>query len=160
MIIRRFRSKDAAVVSELIVDNLKTVNIRDYPEELINALAAHKIPQQMLKSAAKCDAFVAADDGEILGIAMLDDDRITNVFTHTRIHGRGIGRSLITHIETLARNRRIPKLTVNSSITAVGFYAKCGYEVIREVRKSFRGIENTVVEMSKILDAPEAGDSH
>ena len=35
-----------------------------------------------------------------------------------------------------------------------------GYAVIREVRKPFSGIENAVVEMSKILDAPEAGGLH
>jgi GNAT superfamily N-acetyltransferase len=139
------------------VDNLKTVNIHDYPEEVIDALAASNTPQRMLESARKCDAFVAVENGTILGIAMLDGNRIKRVFTHTQMQRRGIGRALMSHVEALAEERRIPELIVDSSITAVGFYSKCGYEVIRKVNKPFRGIENIIFEMSKNLNTPESG---
>ena len=157
MIIRKFRNKDADAVSELIVDNLRTVNIRDYSAELMDALAEYKTPQQVLIAAAECDAFVAVENEAILGVAMLDEDQLANVFTHTRMHGKGIGRSLLDHIETRAREQNISVLKVDSSITALGFYIRCGYQVIRKAHEQFCGIENTVFEMSKSLDAPESG---
>jgi GNAT superfamily N-acetyltransferase len=147
----RFKNEHAIAVSELIVENLKTVNIRDYPEELVDALAAYKNPHHLSESAEKCDAFVAVENGRILGVAMLDGNRIANMFVHTRVQGRGIGKSLLAHIEGLARRRQISRLVVDSSITAVGFYTKCGYRVIREVNKPFCGIENIVFEMTKVL---------
>ena len=151
MTIRRFRNDDAAAVSQLIVENLRTVNIRDYPEELMDALAKHKSPQNLQKLASDCDAFVAVEDGRILGVAMLYGYRISNMFVHTQSQSSGIGRSLVTHMEKLARSREISRLSVDSSTTALGFYVKCGYKVIRKVNKPFCGIDNVVFEMDKVL---------
>ena len=160
MIIRKFRDEDANAVSKLIVDNLRTVNIRDYSKELMDALAEYKNPQEVLIAAEECDAFVAVEDDAILGVAMLDGDSLTNVFIQTQMHGEGIGRCLVDHLEALAKERQISKLTVDSSITAVGFYIKCGYEVIRKVNEPFRGMESALFEMSKLLDAPESGGTY
>ncbi len=151
MTIRKFRNDDAAAVRQLIVENLETVNIRDYSQELIDALAKHKSSQSLQKLASECDAFVAVEDGKILGVAMLYGDRITNMFVHTQSQRSGIGRSLITHIEKLAKNRETTRLSVDSSVTALGFYIKCGYRVIRKVNKPFCGIDNVVFEMEKVL---------
>ena len=151
MIIREFRNEDADAVSQLIVENLETVNIRDYSKELIDALVEYKSPEQLLESAEKCDALVAVENGSIFGVAMLYNNRITNMFIHTQMHGRNLGRSLLERLEGLAVKQGICKLTADSSITAVGFYTKCGYEVIRKVNKPFCGIENVVFEMIKTL---------
>ena len=151
MTIREFKNEDVVAVSELIVENLKTVNIRDYSEELIDALIAHKNPQQLLELAEKCDALVAVEDDRILGIVMLYDGKITNMFVHTQMHGRHIGSSLLNHLEGLAKDRQIPGLIVDSSITAVGFYTRRGYQIIRKVNKPFCGIKNLVFEMIKTL---------
>jgi len=151
MTIRRLINDDAAVVSQLIVENLKTINIRDYSRELMDVLAEHKSPQSVQKLASECDAFVAVEDGEILGVAMLYGDRITNMFVHMQSQNRGIGGSLVTHIEELARTRKISKLSLDSSITALGFYIKCGYRIIQKVNKPFLGIDNVVFEMEKVL---------
>ncbi len=148
---RRFRDRDAPAVSELIIENLKTVNIRDYSEELMNTLAAYKTPEQVIESAGKSDAFVAVKRGNILGVAMLKGDKIVNMFVQTQAQGRGIGRSLMRRIEKLAKKMRIPKLVVDASITAVGFYTKCGYRIVREVNRSFCGIDNVIFKMTKTL---------
>ena len=151
MTIRRFTNDDAAAVSQLIVENLKTVNIRDYSQELMDALAKYKSPQNLQELASECDAFVAVEAGKILGVAMLYGDRIANMFVRTQSQSSGIGRSLITYIEELAKSREIPRLSVDSSITALGFYIKCGYRIIQKVNKPFSGIDNVVFEMDKVL---------
>jgi len=151
MIIREFRNEDADAVSQIIVENLETINIRDYSKEFIDVLVEYKSPEKLLESAEKCDALVAVENGSIIGVIMLYNNRITNMFVHIRMHGRNVGRSLLERLERLAEKRGIGKLTVDSSITAVGFYTKCGYEIIRKVNKPFCGIENVVFEMIKTL---------
>ena len=151
MAIRRFRNRDAAAVSELIIENLRTVNIRDYSEELMNTLAAYKTPKQVMESAGKSDAFVAVKRGNILGVAMLKGNKIVNMFVQTQAQGRGIGRSLMRRIEKLAKKMRISELVVDASITAVGFYTRCGYKIVKKVNKPFCSIDNIVFEMVKTL---------
>lgn len=151
MAIRRFKNRDAAAVSGLIIENLRTVNIRDYSEELMNTLAAYKTPEQVIESAGKSDAFVAVKRGNIQGVAMLKGNKVVNMFVQTQAQGRGIGRSLMRRIEKLAKKMQISKLVVDASITAVGFYTRCGYKVVRKVNKPFCGIDNVVFKMTKTL---------
>jgi N-acetylglutamate synthase-like GNAT family acetyltransferase len=149
--IRKFKSRDADAVSELIIENLRTVNIRDYSKDLIDILAAYKTPKRVIESAGKGSAFVAVKRGNILGVAMLKENKIVNMFVRKQMQGNGIGRSLLNRIEKLAKKKRISELVVDASITAVGFYSKCGYKVVRKVNKPFCSIDNVVFEMTKKL---------
>ena len=133
------------------MENLRTINAHDYSEELVDALIACRNPHRLWELAGKCDAFVAVENGEVFGVAMLHGDKLTNMFVHARMQRRGIGRSLLTHLEALARKRQIPRIVLDSSVTAVEFYTKCGYRTIRRVNKPFKGIENIVFEMIKEL---------
>ena len=151
MSIRKFKDRDAAAVSELIIENLKTVNIRDYSKELIDILSAYKTPRQVLESAGKSEAFVAVKRGSIIGVVMLKGNKIVNMFVQTQMQGSGIGRSLIRRIEKLAKKMRISELAVDATITAVGFYTRCGFQVVKKVNKPFCGIDNVVIEMMKTL---------
>ena len=151
MSIRKFKDRDAAAVSELIIENLKTVNIRDYSKELIDILSSYKTPKQVIESAGKSEAFVAVKRGSIVGVAMLRGNKIVNMFVQTQAQGTGIGRSLIKRIERRAKKMRISELVVDATITAVGFYTRCGYQVIRKVNKPFCSIDNIVIEMVKAL---------
>jgi len=151
MSIRKFKDRDAAAVSELIIENLKTVNIRDYSKELIDILSSYKTPKQVIESAGKSEAFVAVKRGSIVGVAMLRGNKIVNMFVQTQAQGRGIGRSLIKRIEKQAKKMRISELLVDATITAVGFYTRCGYQVVKKVNKPFCGIDNVVIEMVKSL---------
>ena len=151
MSIRKFKDRDAAAVSELIIENLKTVNIRDYSKELIDILSSYKTPKQVIESAGKSEAFVAVKRGSIVGVAMLRGNKIVNMFVQTQAQGKGIGRSLIKRIEKRAKKIRISELVVDATITAVGFYTRCGYRVVKKVNKPFCGIDNVVIEMVKAL---------
>jgi len=151
MKIREFCEADAQAISDLIIENLKKVNICDYSKKLMDALAEYKSPQQLLRLSQKWDTFVAENETDILGVVMLDKNKIKTMFVSIQAHDKGIGRSLLDHIEALARERKLSRVCVDSSITAVGFYAKCGYRPIRKLNKPFRNIDNVVFEMMKIL---------
>ncbi|MCP4645308.1 MAG: GNAT family N-acetyltransferase [bacterium] len=42
--------------------------------------------------------------------------------------GRGIGRALVNHLESFARDRGYNEIVLHARETAVGFYEKAGYE--------------------------------
>lgn len=66
--------------------------------------------------------------------------------------GRGIGRHILSRLEIMAREEGIDRLSLQSTINAVGFYEKSGYRAIREERHLISDkISVTCVRMEKEL---------
>ena len=80
--------------------------------------------------------FVAAEDGKVVGtiIGGYDGHRgwIYSLAVDSRFRRRGIGRSLVQHLERILSNRGCPKINLqvlagNAEVT--NFYEKLGYKV-------------------------------
>jgi hypothetical protein len=56
----------------------------------------------------------------------------------------------MAEIERTARGRRFPALTVPSSVTAEAFYARLGFNAVRD---SYHGDERTII-MERVFDQP------
>jgi GNAT superfamily N-acetyltransferase len=69
------------------------------------------------------------------------------VFVEPAYQGRGIGRQLMTRIQSIAIAGGINELRIPSSITAEGFYASLCFKKVRDV---FHESERTII-MSKTL---------
>jgi hypothetical protein len=59
----------------------------------------------------------------------------------------------MAEIERTARERNIRLLTVPASVTAETFYARLGFNAVRD---SYHGDERTII-MERLLDAPLQG---
>jgi GNAT superfamily N-acetyltransferase len=75
------------------------------------------------------------------------------MFVAPDIQARGIGTLLMAEIERTARERNIRLLTVTASVTAETFYARLGFNAVRD---SYHGDERTII-MERLLDAPLQG---
>lgn len=64
------------------------------------------------------------------------------VFVAPDAQERGIGRALMAAVERAAEEADVARLTLQSSLTAVGFYDRLGY---RAVRENLHGEERTIV---------------
>ena len=84
----------------------------------------------------KNDILIAAfDDDEMLGCCMLvpiDNNtlRVRQMAVNNNLQGKGIGASIMSFAETLARDKGYNKLIMHASDTAIGFYEKFGYKVV------------------------------
>lgn len=97
---------------------------------------------------------VAENEGGIIGFAQLDPDsasieavHVLPAYTH-----RGIGRRLLNEIENIAAQRGLAKISLDSSLNAERFYAKCGY--LRKGSSQFKcnnGIELETVAYEKAM---------
>lgn len=134
MRIREYANKDAEEVSALVVKNLLEVNTKDYSHDLMAELVDCFSPDAMDASALEKEVFVGVEGERIVATAALvDDGWIHDVFVDTQWHGRGMGSAIVTYLEFLAKSRGYRVVKLPSSITAVGFYEKLGYKLLREV---------------------------
>lgn len=81
------------------------------------------------------DILIAAFDEEVMtGCCILTDMnngcvRLRQMAVQKNMQGKGIGESMITFSENLARDKGFKTLTMHARDSAIGFYEKYGYKV-------------------------------
>jgi len=146
MVIRRFRSEDAAQVTrciEQLQNYERLIDARVLPGEAVEGWYL----DHLLRACADHDGtlFVAEDDGEVIGFAAVqsrvaneDADEsdyyfalISDLGVNESHRGRGIGRALIEACEGFAREREARWLRIavlGRNTLARGLYQRCGFE--------------------------------
>ena len=122
-------------ISNIIIQDLLTVNSKDYGIERVKKMAEDFTVEKLQNSLSKRKkVFVALLNDNVVGTAGIDkswysDDEywILTVFVKPENHGQGIGKKLIGKIEEYATTLPIKKLVIPASITAHEFYYKLGY---------------------------------
>ncbi len=134
-VIRRFRTEDAEEVAALIAKTLRTVNIKDYPEEYIEATISSLGADVLMERARRGHMYVACHGAEIVGCGGIDsywgsttESILLTIFVLPAYQGRGIGRNIVETLEQDAFFLRAKRIEIPSSITAVEFYRKMGYD--------------------------------
>ena len=103
--------------------------------------------------------FSAVADGQICGYAgmwkVFDEGHITNIAVHPKFRNRGIGRLLVNHLDEIAKNVGINKLTLEvrkSNLAARSLYDKAGFFACGE-RKGYYSDngENAIIMWKDIL---------
>jgi predicted GNAT family N-acyltransferase len=79
----------------------------------------------------------AVEGGRVVGTLLLRNvdahtARIMRMAVAVPEQGRSIGRRLVERAEALARAAGVETVMMHARATAVGFYAKCGYETVGE----------------------------
>ena len=133
----------AKELSEIILSNMYTINIKDHGKEIIDKIAVNfteNAKKSSFPKRTKC--FVAVEDNKVVGTISLDklwgDDTgkkyiILTVFVNMGYHNRGIGKLLLNCIEEYARQIGVEELVIPASVYARNFYIKQGYEYINGI---------------------------
>jgi GNAT superfamily N-acetyltransferase len=140
---------DAEAISQVIVSALRETNAKDYPRKDIERLAQIFGPAAVLDMMGKRKVFVATSGQRIVGTASLDGRAVHAVFVAPDVQRRGVGRQLMAEVERTARSTGMAPLVVQSSVTAVPFYARLGFKAVRD---HHFGEEHTII-MEKPLAA-------
>lgn len=149
-----YEEKYAKEMSEIILNNLYTINIKDYGKEMIDRIAKHFTEDAIKKDfPERIKCFVALKDGKVVGTASIDkvkDNRglkiennenkyiILTVFIKIENQHQGIGKLLIKNIEEYALQIKADELFIPASIYGCDFYKKLGYDYyngIKEINK-------------------------
>jgi GNAT superfamily N-acetyltransferase len=150
--IRPATPADADAVSRVVVRSLRETDGKDYPPQVIEAVAARYTAKRVRELMASRRVLVAVRSGTLVGTASLEGDLVQSVYASPEQQGAGIGTSLMAAIEGLARSEGLKALNVASSITAEGFYRKLGFS---EFGREGHG-EERLIRLEKSLGGPEA----
>ncbi|HET7322851.1 MAG TPA: GNAT family N-acetyltransferase [Halococcus sp.] len=114
------------------------------------AKADERAPKDYTVDAANEHFTVAVRDGEVAGFGhlVLNAGEIHAIYVHPDHAHHGVGSALLAELEGYARGQGLTELALQSSLNAVGFYERAGYERIGE-GESPGGLP--VVEMRKEL---------
>lgn len=124
-----FEEKYAKELSKIILENMYKINIKEHGKDVIDKLAKHFIPEEIIKNfpnREKC--FVALKDNEVVGTASIAKFKgdvsgnkyiILTVFVDMNHHYQGIGKRLIENIENTARAIGCKELVIPAYVSFI-----------------------------------------
>lgn len=94
------------------------------------------------------------DEPVVTGMLDLASREIGALFVLPAFMGRGFGKSMLAHLECLARQQTIEQVVLDATLNAVNFYRACGYVGNEQaVYRSPSGLVLACVPMVKRLRA-------
>ena len=152
---RKARSEDIDDFKIVIVESVLELCKGYYtPEQLNSLLAQYPLRNVYERWIQERVLVVAEHEGKIVGFAQYFPPIRTIEAVHVMpaYAEQGVGKILLQLVEEIARNQGAKRISLGSSLNAVGFYEKCGY--IRKENSSFKcndGVELEVVNFEKDL---------
>ncbi len=96
----------------------------------------------MKERATKGHMYVVCEGDIIIGTGTISDywgstteSILLTIFVLPEYHGKGIGRKIIETLENDELFLRANRIEVCASITACGFYEKCGYKCVNGIKQ-------------------------
>lgn len=133
--VRRYQEQDAEAIVGLIRRNFLEVNVKDYGEKAMKALAENHDVNWFKSVAIHSNVYVFCIEEEIVGVGSissfwgsLTESILLTIFVLPELHGQGIGRFIIQTLEQDKLFLRAERVEIPASITAVEFYKKQGYD--------------------------------
>ncbi|MCI1632530.1 MAG: GNAT family N-acetyltransferase [Liquorilactobacillus nagelii] len=137
MIISRiFKNSDAKAVANLVKQTMYITNIKDYSREYLENDLKDLTAQKFIEKAKYFHCYVLIDtaNNEVVAVGSIgpywgkkDESSLFNIFVLPEYQGKGIGRKLITVLESDIYFKRANRIEIPASITGLGFYQKMGY---------------------------------
>lgn len=135
-----------ASIQELCKNHYTGEEIAHWTGILSPGIYEHAIQEKIM--------IVAVEDGEILGLGIIDiiHSELCAMYIHPCSTGMGIGKKILARLEALAGDNGIDRLTLGSTMNALGFYKKHGYVEEGEMFHELPGkIRLRCIKMHKIL---------
>ena len=138
MIFRKYAKTDCAELAELFYDTVHTVNAKDYTREQLDAWATGEINLEEWDESFQAHLTVVAEmDGKIVGFGDMDKTGyLDRLYVHKDYQRRGVATAIC---DALEQNTKAAEFITHASITAIPFFEKRGYTVVREQQVERRG---------------------
>lgn len=154
MRIRKFRSSDAIQVAQMHRGTIRSVNAKDYPRAQIRVWSGrvsakrHRNPKELTNRVK----YVALDKKKVVGFGDLDKTgELMGLYIHKDYQGKGVGTKILTILESEARKIGLKKLTLTSTLSALNFYKRQGYRILKKTHYRIKNQNLAVYEMKKAL---------
>src|SRR6185437_1900628 len=159
--IRPYVATDVAALTDLFRASVREIASRDYTASQVRAWAPDNINEERSRPSRDTKStWVAELEGRIAGFSDLESDgHIGMLYVHPDFQRRGVARTLLAHIEEVARTNGMRRLYTEASITARPVFETMGFRAIVPQPVTGRGESMTNYRMEKRLE-PQATASH
>lgn len=142
MKVRRADPAEYYQIWQLFHETIHHVNSADYSQEQLNAWSPEEYQSLPWETRMrKIDPIVAVVDGTIVGFSDLQTDGLIDMFyVHHQWQRQGVGRLLMDEINRLAFQLTLHTLHSYVSITAMPFFERHGFSVVRAQQVEVRGL--------------------
>ena len=153
MKIRLFRQQDADQIAQLFYKTVHEINIRDYSSNQVKAWSPDDIHfRNWAEVCSNRFTYVADKEGVIVGFGELEPDgHIDCFYCHKNYQRCGVGSQIYQAIEAKALELGLNRLFTSASITALAFFQRMGFSVVKEQQVSCRGEIFINYAMEKLL---------
>lgn len=165
MTLREYRPEDCWEMTHLFYETVHTVNAADYTPRQLAVWATGKVDEDAWNRAFLSHrTLVAEKDGKIVGFGDMDESGyLDKLYVHKDYQRCGIAAVICDELEGKSD---APIFTTHASITALPFFKKRGYTVIKEQQVERGGVLLTNFVMEKrgmerilLIGSPGAGKS-
>ena len=130
MKIRKASKADKENISNLHIASIRKLCCNHYTREQLNAWTSVLKPSvynQALKEKVFLVAYNPQQDLLGLGILDVENAEISAIYINPDDTGKGLGTRLLNELEMTARNSKIFRIAVHSTLNAKSFYMSHGY---------------------------------
>ena len=135
MIIELVSENDFEELGKMIQETCRISFENFYPNEWIEHTISRQTIERLKDKANKLSFYVAKDKNEIVGCGAIgdyygkeDESCLFSFFVKPTSQGRGVGKAIMSTLEKDNYFVRAKKIHVPSSIPALPFYKKMGYD--------------------------------
>jgi putative acetyltransferase len=159
--LRPYLLEDASLLAEIFRASIDELTQEDYSEAQRGVWAAAADDEAAFGARlGQGLTLVATLGGSVVGfVSLKGTDQLDLLYVHPAVAGQGIGAMLCDAVERLAAARGTPRLTVDASDSARGFFERRGF-VAQQRNTVFLGDEwlaNTTMEKPLAAKGKESG---
>ena len=132
--VRRYIDGDETEICEVVKKDVLAENIKDYPKEAIEHLIESHNEDLIRRRAKAFHVYVLTENERIIGVGIigpywdsLTESSFFTIFIDPTYKGQGLGRKIIETLENNEYYKRVDRVEIPASITAVEFYKHFGY---------------------------------
>lgn len=152
--VRALTEQDIPEMRELFRSTVLHVNIKDYTREEAEDWASCGDSVKHWKELLLKHNYIGVVDNEgcIVGFSSMNaDGYLHSMFVHKDWQRKGVATLLLSEVERMARGYGIHQIDVEVSITALPFFEKQGYRVVKEQKAKANRLYLTNFIMEKAL---------
>ncbi|WP_417348848.1 GNAT family N-acetyltransferase [Ferrimonas sp.] len=153
-VIRKARFEDAEGLWQLRIDAINGQCRGHYSDAAMDLWTAGQCTQAFADEVSKT-FYLLERGGSPLVCGAIIDGQIEGRFVSPRCSGQGLGKRILKHLEAVAREQGLTRLTLESTLNAAPFYRSQGYRGEQIARyQSPRGFALDCIPMEKLLLSP------
>jgi putative acetyltransferase len=151
--IRKARQEDKESIWHVHVRAIRETCIGHYSHEVIEVWTERLKPEKYEEAIDANEFFVAEEDGVVVGFGELNQatGEIQGLYVSPAVGRRGVGLKLLRTLEETAHVYGLASLHLTSTLNAVSFYERAGFEPLERITKTLTpGVERASVRMVKV----------